>query len=202
MPKNELCKTCHAECQGSCPAYEKLIEIYNEQRTEEKRELIKELRKQLDIIDWEPSGELEELGNKVLDKIKELDYIRDYEIKIGYVLSYEAKTKDGKTVFADCRKVNSSYLAYLPYDFLITFYEPNISILSDNQKKIVMWHELRHVSIGPKGLKVAPHEVDDFKSILREFGIDWNEFDQEVPDILGGGESEKESGKKEKSKRR
>jgi predicted metallopeptidase len=183
-PKNDLCDNCLADCLGTCAAVEKLIEIYREQRTEEKRQFIKDLRSQLDIMDCEPSPELEELGKKVIAKIKELDYIKDYEIKIGYVLSYDRKKKDGKIVFADCRKVSESYLAYLPYDFIITFYEPNVSILSDNQKKIVMWHELRHIGIGPKGLKVNPHEVDDFKSILRSFGIDWNDFDQEVPDIL------------------
>lgn len=189
-PKNDLCNNCLAECPGSCAAAEKLIEIYNEQRTEEKRQLIKDLRKQLDIMDWEVSSELEELSNKIQDKRPEVSHIRDYEFKIGYVLSYEAKKKDGGMVFADCRKVSGPYLAYLPFDFIITFYEPNIAILSDNHRKIVMLHELRHPMIGPRGLTNRPHDVEDFKFILHEFGIDYLDFDQEVPDILS-----KEEGK-------
>jgi hypothetical protein len=38
--------------------------------------------------------------------------------------------------------------------------------------------------IGPRGLTNRPHDVEDFKFILNEFGIEWNEFDQEVVDIL------------------
>jgi predicted metallopeptidase len=183
-PNNQLCKNCLNECEGSCSAFEALIKIYSEQRTEEKRQLIKDLRKQLDLMDCEPSPEYEELANKIIDKRPEVQHIREYEFKIGYVLSYEAKKKDGKIVFADCRKVNSPYLAYLPYDYIITVYEPNIDMLSENHKKIVMLHELCHPMIGPRGLTNRPHDVEDFKFILHEFGIDWNEFDQEVPDIL------------------
>jgi hypothetical protein len=184
LSKISFCERCGLDCQEPCDALNTFIRVFGEFRTEEKKELIKILRKELEIIDWEPSQELAELGNKVLDKIEELSYIRDYEIKIGYVLSGEAKKQDGRIVFADCRKVTGPYQAYLPYDFLITFYEPNVDILSDNQKKILMWHELKHIGISHKGLKLVPHEVDDFKVILRKFGIDWNDFDQEIPDIF------------------
>jgi predicted metallopeptidase len=183
-PKNDLCNTCSAECPGSCAAVEKLIEIYNTQRTEEKRQLIKELRSQLDLMDCELSPEYEALANRIIDKRPEVQHIREYEIKVGYVLSYEAKKKDGKIVFADCRKVNGPWLAFLPYDYIITFYEPNIDILTDNQKKIVVLHELCHPMIGPRGLTNRPHDVEDFKFILHEFGIDYLDLDQEVRDIL------------------
>lgn len=181
---NAVCQKCGKDCQESCTALRLLAKIYNEQRIEEKTQLIKKLRSLLNILDWEPSDSLQELGNKVIDKIAELSYIRDFDIKIGYVLSYERKVVKGQIKFADTRKVNGPYQAYLPFDILITFYEPNISILSENQQKIVMWHELRHIDIGPKGITIRPHEVDDWKRILREYGIDWNEYGHEVPDIL------------------
>jgi hypothetical protein len=85
---------------------------------------------------------------------------------------------------------------------LITFYDPNVSILTENQRKIVMYHELRHIEMTPKGLTVRPHDIEDFESILREHGLNWNQFGNEVLDILDdirvGGEGGKESGKKEK----
>ncbi len=196
---NLICKKCSVGCKEPCTALKLLVKIYNEQRVDEKIQLIKKLRSLLNIIDWEPSESLQELGNKVLDKIAELSYIRDFDIKIGYVLSYERKVNKGKVVFADTRKVNGPYQAYLPFDILITFYEPNVSILSENQQKIVMWHELRHIDIGPKGVTIRPHEVDDWKSILREYGIDWNEYGHEVNDILVGGDCEEANSQKENS---
>jgi hypothetical protein len=196
-----VCQKCGKECIAPCVALKLLLKIYNEQRVNEKTQLIKKLRSLLNIIDWEPSESLEKLGNKIIDKIEELSYIRDFEIRIGYVLSYASKVVKGKTVFADTRKVNGPYQAYLPFDIIITFYEPNIAILSENQIKIVMWHELRHITIGEKGITIRPHEVDDWKSILREYGIDWNEYGHEVPDILAdrlaGGDFEKETSQKE-----
>lgn len=50
-----------------------------------------------------------------------------------------------------------------------------------------MYHELRHIGIGEKGLKIVPHDIEDFKDILKEYGLDWGEPGQEVPDILGVG---------------
>lgn len=185
---NLVCQKCGKDCPDPCVALKLLLKIYSEKRVEEKTELIHKLRYLLQILDWEVSDKLQELGNKVIDKIAELAYIRDFDIKIGYVLSYERKVNKGKVVFADTRKVNGPYQAYLPFDILITFYEPNIGILSENQQKIVMWHELRHIDIGPKGVTIRPHEVDDWKSILREYGIDWNEYGHEVNDILTAGD--------------
>lgn len=196
--ENRLCEWCGKGCFGPCEPLEYILKGYDRQRTQDKKELLKILRNELEIIDCEPSPEYAELGNKVIDKIEELAYIRDYDIKIGYLISYEAKTKDSQIVFADCRKVNSPYTGYLPYDFLITFYEPNMDLLFDNQKKVVMWHELRHAGIGPKGKKLQPHEITDFKSIAKSLGIDCYELGQEVPDILAGENIEKTSEKKKR----
>jgi len=182
--ENKLCEWCGEGCFSPCEPLQYILQAYDRQRTQDKIELLKILRNDIDVIDYEPSQELAELGNKVIDKIEELSYIRDYEIKIGYVLSYERKTKDGQIVFADCRKVNGPYRAYLPYDIVITFYEPNTSYLSDNQQKVLMWHELRHITIGPKGIKVKDHDVKDWRSVIDALGLDWSEPGQEIPDVL------------------
>jgi hypothetical protein len=183
---NRLCSWCGKGCYKPCEPLQYILQAYDRQRTEDKKELLKILRNDIEIIDYEPSPEYAELGNKVIDKIEELSYIRDFEIKIGYVLSYEAKTKDGQAVFADCRKVNGPYRAYLPYDIVITFYEPNTSYLSENQQKVLMWHELRHITIGPKGIKVQDHDVKDWRSVVDALGLDWFKPGQEIIDILGG----------------
>lgn len=49
-----------------------------------------------------------------------------------------------------------------------------------------MYHELRHIGVGEKGLKIVPHNIEDFSDILTKYGLDWNSIDKELPDILGG----------------
>ena len=49
-----------------------------------------------------------------------------------------------------------------------------------------MLHELKHIQINERGLSVKPHDIEDFKDILEKYGNEWNEFNKEVPDILGG----------------
>jgi hypothetical protein len=92
----------------------------------------------------------------------------------------------------------------LPYDFLITFYDPCVAVLTTNQKKLVMYHELRHIEITQKGFGVRPHDIEDFEEILHSFGLKWNAFGNDVPDILAGGDVGEETSKqkaKENSKK-
>lgn len=130
-----------------------------------------------------PSDELRELGEKVINKFPEFDFIKEFNIRIGYVSSYEVK-KGERIVYADCRKVNTVFQAFIPLDIIITFYEYNTEMLSENQKAILMKHELKHIGMNNKGVNINPHEIEDFKDILRDYGNDWNEVGKIVPDIL------------------
>lgn len=183
--QNKVCDKCGRECETPCEAIQSLYKYYDDLRIEEKTEIISRLRQDLDIVDCEVAEDLQELGEQVINTMPELGIIKDFDIKIGYVRSYEAKRDKGRTVFADCRKVRGTYTAYLPFDFIITFYDPNVYHMSKNQRQILMLHELRHIGIGERGLRIENHDVEDFRDILLRFGIDWNGFDQEVPDILG-----------------
>lgn len=189
MTNSSLCQECGLDCEVLCAAMQKLIAIYTETREKEKTAIIKELRKELNLLDYEVAEDLQQLGENVISAMPELSsIIRDFDVKIGYVRSYEAKINKGKQVNADCQKVRGTYTAYLPFDFLITFYEPNVYYMTENQKKILMLHELKHIGIGEKGLRIDNHDVEDFRSILQQYGMDWNELDQDVPDILAGGD--------------
>lgn len=197
MSKTTFCKGCSYDddCDG-CNAIDVLYRICDEQNTEEKRNLIREYAKELGVIECEVSDELRELGEKVIAKRPELSIIREFDVKVGYVLSYKAKKADGKIIAADCQKVTGSHLAFLPFDFVVTFYEPNMDYMTENQKKILMLHELKHIGIGPRGLRIEPHDIEDFRSILFTYGLGWNEFNNdEVPDILAD-EEEKQGEKK------
>lgn len=181
-----ICKKCAKECEPDlpCAALQSLSKLYIDLKTESKTEIVKNLRKQLSLVDYEVADDLRELGEKIITAMPELSVIRDYDAKIGYVRSYEAKKDKGRSINADCRKINGTFTAYLPFDFIITFYEPNVYHMSENQKKILMLHELRHIGIGERGFRIENHEVEDFRDILDRFGIEWNGFNQEVPDIL------------------
>ncbi|MDQ7095958.1 putative metallopeptidase [Desulfosporosinus sp. PR] len=188
MDEPLICKKCIIKCGDSCAALNELMRTYETLKTKERIEIIGDLRKELDIIDCETADDLKELGEKVIQAMPELNIIKDYGVRIGYVRSYEAKRDKGRQINADCKKVNGTYTAYLPFDFIVTFYEPNVYYMTENQIKILMLHELRHIGIGERGLRLEPHDVEDFQNILSRFGIDWNEFDHEVPDILAEAE--------------
>lgn len=207
MPDNKFCVDCYMKeiCESAeepCNAVKALSKLCAEEFTQVKRELLIQYARELNIIDFEVSDELKELGEKVISKRPELHFINEYDIKVGYVISYEAKRDKGRSVNADCRKVNGPYQAYLPFDFVIAFYEPNVYHMTDNQKKILMLHELRHIGIGPRGLRIENHDIEDFYSLLQEFGMQWNDINQEVIDILAGGDNERETESKAKGKDR
>lgn len=184
---SNVCKNCifKKNCEAACPAYTELYMISDIQDKQDKTNYIRSLIKKLGIREAEKSESLRLLGNKIIKKFPEFSFIREWNIKIGYVISQESKRGE-KTAYADCRKVPEVYRAYLPYDFIITFYDMNIGLLNENQQKLVMYHELRHIGMGERGLKIIPHNIEDFSSILTKFGMDWNVPGEEIPDILGG----------------
>lgn len=182
--KIELCGNCHNQCDIPCEALTELRKIYKETRTKEKKQLIYRIRKLLNIVDAEPANDLKRLAQKIIKKLPELSHIPDFDIKIGYVRSYERRTSGGRPTYADCRKINKVYAAYLPFDFIVTFYELNIGHLSENQLKILMWHELKHIGVGKRGFVIEPHDIEDFFTIIDSYSTRWDEFGMEVKDIL------------------
>ena len=187
---NLICKDCPNKkiCaleEMQCQAIQELRIIQVAQSLKDRAIFTRLLARKLGIRDAEPNKKLKQLGEAIINKFPELQFINIYGIKIGYVLSYENK-QGQKITYADCRKLAEVYKAYLPFDFIITFYYFNTEMLSENQKKILMLHELKHIQINERGLSVRPHDIEDFKDILDKYGNEWNEFNKEVPDILGG----------------
>ena len=184
---SKICDKCHKkkECEIACAAYNEIYKIWDEQNAKDKTVMIRNLKKQMGIREAEPSRQLRLLANKIINRFPEFGFIREWNIKIGYVVSQERKSGE-KITYADCRKVQEVFKAYLPFDFIITFYERNTGFLNENQQKILMLHELRHITMGEKGLKLRPHDIEDFSDILDKYGLDWNHYGKELPDILGG----------------
>lgn len=187
MITNLICHKCYKkdDCEMSCAALESLYQIWEEQNVKDKTTLIRNLKKQMGIREAEPSRKLRTLANKIINHYPEFNFIKEWNVKIGYVISQEKKQGE-KITYADCRKVQEVFKAYLPFDFIITFYERNTGFLNDNQLKILMYHELKHIGMGPKGLKIDPHDIEDFSNILDKYGLDWSSYGKELPDIFGG----------------
>ncbi|EGO63517.1 putative metallopeptidase [Acetonema longum] len=168
---------------------------------------------EIQCYDCEISEELRQLGDRVISKRPELFYIDEYigRENICYVLSYEPKIdrKTGGVVFADCRMVTGPFRALMDYRYIVTFYDPHVQDLTENQKKVLMLHELLHIKDDGK---IRPHDIEDFSMILRQYGLDWNDPYRtiDIPDILseyGGGDddagkaNEKKPGKKKTKNR-
>lgn len=100
-------------------------------------------------------------------------------ISVGFISSTKEK-KHGKTklVLGECKKVTELESLFCPYDFLIIIYDINCEGLSDEQMKILIWHELEHIGIDDNGeFFVKPHDVEEFDNIISEHGLHWQDGD-------------------------
>lgn len=119
--------------------------------------------------------ELRTLANKIIKE--KLPWIREQKISIGFCYS-DLEKKKGKNirVYADIRKVPGVYKTWLRYDFVIAFYEPNTMLMDERQLEILMEHELRHIGIDDNGgLTIEPHDIEDFRAIIDDYGLDWDD---------------------------
>lgn len=125
---------------------------------------------------WQ-SEEIADIANRVMNERSDLRWILDAGISIGFLESDKIKKKDGKLCLAECIKVRDLYKVYIPHDFLIVVYCPNVSGMSDSQMEILLYHELLHVGMDDTGEEVKyivnPHDVEDFRAVIDRYGIDW-----------------------------
>ena len=124
----------------------------------------------------------EEYANIAADLIETeplLQDIKDSEVTIVYLSSDKEKTRNGRMIHAECEKIPDKYKWAVPCDFTITVYEPNVERLSEYQIGILIFHELLHVGIEKDGNEesyfVRPHDIEDFRTILERYGLNWDD---------------------------
>ena len=109
----------------------------------------------------------------------ELAEIRESDVTIMYLSSDSEKKKAGKLVCGQCEKVPDKYKWAVPCDFTITLFEPNIERFTDEQIKILLYHELLHVGIIRDGNEETyfcrPHDIEEFEDIISRYGLKWDE---------------------------
>lgn len=123
---------------------------------------------------YEKSEELEKLATKVMAENEIFSHLSSDDCRIAFQVCESTKTNGGKTVYADTERVKDKLKAFLPYDFIITFYKDGAE-LSTEMKERLMYHELKHVGFEPeeKKFSIIPHDVEDFKDLIEKWGVDW-----------------------------
>lgn len=120
------------------------------------------------------------IAEQLINSEPELSYIKESSVQITYLESNQPKKADkDKVVLGECEKVADKNRWAITSDFTITLYEPNLYGLSEEQIKIVLFHELLHIGIqwGDNGecYYVRKHDLEDFKVIIDKYGTNWSE---------------------------
>lgn len=121
-----------------------------------------------------------------------LAYIRNSDVQIVYLASDMEKRSKRRLVYAQCEKVPDRFRWAVPCEFTITVFEPNVERFTDEQMRILLFHELLHVGIDLDGNEeqyyIVPHDIEDFRKIINEYGLDWSHGEAEKADQAGKAE--------------
>ena len=123
--------------------------------------------------------EYAEIAARIIEEEDELTDVANSHATIVYLSSDKAKKGKDKIIHAECEKIPDKYKWSIPADFTITIYEPNVATFTDEQMRILIFHELLHVGIkftddGQESYFVRPHDIEDFRYIINKYGLDWN----------------------------
>lgn len=134
----------------------------------------------------EKSDVFRDIAEGLIKSESALSYIKLSTARIVYLESDSAKKVKGRAVLGECEKIASKNQWAIPYDFSITLFAPNIVTLSDEQVRIVLFHELLHVGIdvddnGEEVFSVRPHDYEEFREIIEKYGLDWTAEGFEAP---------------------
>ena len=125
------------------------------------------------------SDEYAEIAMDLIRTEPELEYIRESNVEILFLASDLEKKSKKRVIFGECEKVPDKWKWSVPCDFTITIFEPNVERFTDDQIRILLFHELLHVGIEVDGNEekyyAAPLDIEDFRTILDRYGMEWNE---------------------------
>ena len=125
-----------------------------------------------------------EIGMDLIHTEDALIDIANSQATIIYLSSEHKKVASGKKVLGQCEKVADKYKWGIPCDFTITVFEPNVEGMTEEQLRMLIFHELLHVGIeynadGTETYSIKPHDLEDFKLIIDRFGTDWSKVDED-----------------------
>lgn len=113
-----------------------------------------------------------QMAEDLIETEDKLSYLRQAPITIVYLESPHKKKSKGNIVHGLCEKVQEKNKWGIPADFTITIFEPNVVGMSEEQLRILLFHELLHIG---EDYQLAPHDLEDFRYIIDRYGVDWDE---------------------------
>ena len=127
---------------------------------------------------YERDNELERIVWEIVAQEKDFFDIRVAEPRICVLTCDQKKMSEGRIVYADICTVPDKYKALAEFDYIITVYENNAAMLSENGIRILLEHELRHIciKITAKGIvfSLIGHDIEEFYAIIDKYGMEWN----------------------------
>ena len=118
------------------------------------------------------------IAGELIDTEECLKHLKNANVTIVYLSSDLEKKSNRREVYGQCEKIPDRYKWAIPCDFTITVFEPNVERFTDEQIRILLLHELKHVGIELDGNEeqyfIVPHDIEDFEDILQTYGMDWS----------------------------
>lgn len=117
---------------------------------------------------------LRNIAAQCMNEFDDLAHLDDPGCRIAYQFCDQEKKNRDKIVYADTEVIKEKLRAYMPFEFLITFYEPNCEKLDEEHLKRLMYHELKHVGFeGDDKFRIIPHDFEDFRDCVEKWGMNW-----------------------------
>ena len=124
-----------------------------------------------------------------IDLVKKFDHYF-INVDVTQVRFIEVDYHSKINFLARCHAVGTVYQFFAECCYIIEFACPMFYDLSDEQKEIVLLHELFHIPPGgtdPEDkmyMKIRPHTIQDFTPIIDKYGTDW-QWKDFVEEMLG-----------------
>lgn len=131
------------------------------------------------MAQFERSKEWKLRANRIIREHPQLQFIKQYGIKVDFLVSDEKKIENKRTILGQCAINKDGWKSfYIPYDFVIIIYEENLIGASEESKDILIWHELEHIGVDENNeFYIRPHDYEEFKDIIDSKGLDWYNYE-------------------------
>jgi hypothetical protein len=147
---------------------------------------------------FSPADEVKQIAEELIPKYH--SHLDECKVRIDYVFISKTPSSGGKDVWGTCRKITNlnAHLAgeEEPF-FVITISEPVWSVLPDQERRILVDHELCHAwaefdddEDNPDAVKLSirEHDMEEFSAIVRRYGA-WRD---EIKDFVDNAMKSKE----------
>jgi len=123
---------------------------------------------------YEISAKYRAMAEEIIENTDDLNFIGN--IPVAFLSCDKKKKSHGHTVRGECIKIPEMYRVLGHISFVIVVYEPNCTGFDDNQYKILIEHELRHIGIDGDRIFIVPHdrEYGEFTAISEKYGDNWD----------------------------